>query len=61
MNDVIAVTNHLRASIKVLLAKRRARADRHHTKAKVYIYNDIVDIIAEKVSDNLYHVQEENN
>ena len=61
MDGVITVTNHLRASIKLLLAKRRARADRHHIKAKAYVYNDLVDIIAEKVSDNLYHEQEENN
>ena len=61
MDDVILVTFHLRASIKLLLAKRRARADRHHIKAKAYVYNDLVDIIAEKVSDNLRHEPKESN
>ena len=54
-------TNHLRAYIKLLLAKRRARADRHYTETKVYIYNDFVDIKAKKILDNLNHVQEDNN
>ena len=58
---MITVTIHLRASIKLLLAKRRARADHHHIKAKAYIYNYLVDIIAEKVSENLCRMQEENN
>ena len=57
----IESTNHLRASIKLLLAKRRARADRRHTETTVYIFNDSVDIDAKEILDNLYHIHEEPN
>ena len=60
----IESTNHLRASIKLLLAERRARADRRHTETViyiVYIFNVSVDIDAKDILDNLFYVHEKHN
>ena len=61
MDDVIIEMIHLRASIKLLSAECRARADHLHIMAKAPIWCYFVDIIAEKFLDNLYHLQEEHN
>ena len=53
----IESTNHLRASIKLLLAERRARADRRHTETAVYIFSVSVDIDAKDILDNLQYIQ----
>ena len=56
MADVTIVTTLLRASIKLLSAERRARADHLHIEARANIYNYFADIIAEEIPDNLLRV-----
>ena len=56
MDDVIIETNHLRASIKLLSAECRARADHLHIEARANIYNYFANIIAEEIPDNLHRV-----
>ena len=57
----IESTNHLRAYIKLLLARRRARADRRHTETTVYIFNVSVDVDAKEILDNLYYIYGKHN
>ena len=54
MDDVIIEMIHLRASIKLLSAECRARADHLHIEARANIYNYFANIIAEEIPDNLH-------